>query len=62
MVKYCVHHPNLVCYQDACSSLDVMGSVIVCSLVPDKVGYFMPRKSVPVFRCVFSKHSRRRVV
>lgn len=48
MVKYCIHR-NVICYQPSCSSL-VNGVVVVCNLVPNKVGYFTPRKFVPVVR------------
>lgn len=60
MVKMCVHRPDLRCYHSGCSSLDGMGNVVVCSLVPNPDGYCLPRKVVVVPVSVFNKHLRRR--
>lgn len=55
MVKHCIHHPNLVCREVACSYL-VNGDVVVCRFVRNKSGFSMPRSVAPVHTAVFSKH------
>jgi len=60
MPKMCRFNPRVRCYHSICSSLDSMGNVVVCSLVPNPDGFFMHKKVVPILRGVFDKHVLRR--
>jgi hypothetical protein len=45
MVRFCVHRPDLRCYHDGmCSSLDMRGNVVFCSLLPNPSGRLVRRK------------------
>lgn len=56
----CRYYPDKRCYWSGCSSLDSMGSVVICSLVPNPNGYFLPRRVGFQLRGVFDKHALRR--
>jgi len=60
MVNMCRFDSSKRCYWSGCSSLDSMGNVVVCSLVPNPDGFFMERKIAPVHVSVWSKHVLRR--
>ena len=46
------------CFRSACACVDVSGSVVVCRRHRKPDGICMPKKAVPVYRSVFSKHLR----
>lgn len=58
MVKMCKLDLTKRCYWSSCSSLDVMGNVVVCCLVPNPSGFFMRKKVVSVGVSLSSKHLR----
>jgi hypothetical protein len=60
MPKMCRFNPRVRCYHSSCSSLDSMGNVVVCSLVPNPDGCCLPRRVGLQLRGVFDKHVLRR--
>jgi hypothetical protein len=58
MPKMCKFDSSKRCYWGCCSSLDSMGNVVVCCLVPNPSGSFMRKKlcGSPRSFHVFNKH------
>jgi hypothetical protein len=42
-MKMCEYHPSKRCYHFSCDSLDNMGNVVVCPLLPNPFGRLMRR-------------------